>query len=100
MGLPTRVDDGAWPPTPTTSRPPPSTPSSAAARQIRGDLPVVVTSAWTGRLAEAAAALGGVRALPKPARPEEITAVFEAALGDPMDSAERARRRRVWHAAR
>jgi signal transduction histidine kinase/CheY-like chemotaxis protein len=71
----------------------------AAARQIRGDLPVVVTSAWTGRLAEAAAALRGVRALPKPARPEEITAVLEAALGDPMGSAERARRRRVRRAA-
>lgn len=64
------------------------------ARELHPELPVVLTSAWTGRLAEAVGRIMGAQAVPKPASADELVAALEAACLDPLGAGRRERRRR------
>jgi DNA-binding NtrC family response regulator len=65
---------------------------ATAAREVHPELPVVFTSAWTGRLAEAAAKVSGAQAVPKPARADDLVEALEAACADPLGAGRRERR--------
>lgn len=57
---------------------------AVAARGVRSDLPIVLSSGWSGRQAPTAARdLPGVRFLPKPASPELLAAAISAAIEAP-----------------
>ena len=67
---------------------------AAAAREAHPELPIVFTSAWTGRLVEAAGRIMGAQAVPKPASADELVRALEAACTDPLGAGRRERRRR------